>query len=118
MSEARIVLASASPRRKALLVQLGLQVEVVAVGIEEAVRDEEKPSDYVARLANDKARYSRVAALCKIGCRSGSEPANVRYGSKGDVERLVPDVRFGSKPDISGLGILRPLSSGNQTLEA
>jgi septum formation protein len=60
MSEARIVLASASPRRKALLDQLGLQVEVMAVGIEEAVRGEEKPSDYVARLANDKARAARA----------------------------------------------------------
>lgn len=60
MSAARIVLASASPRRKALLDQLGMQVEVMAVEIEEAVRADETPSDYVVRLANDKAHAARA----------------------------------------------------------
>jgi septum formation protein len=51
----RLVLASASPRRRELLAQLGLSFEVSPADIDEAVRPRESPRDYVERLARAKA---------------------------------------------------------------
>lgn len=52
----RLVLASASPRRHALLNSLGLEFERRPVDIDETPRLDEKPVDYVSRLALEKAR--------------------------------------------------------------
>lgn len=52
-----IYLASASPRRQELLRQLGLDFEVIASNLEEVPLPGERPRDYVARVARDKARY-------------------------------------------------------------
>lgn len=50
-----IYLASRSPRRRELLKQIGLHFEVVAPDIDETPLPGEKPEDYVARAAKDKA---------------------------------------------------------------
>jgi septum formation protein len=57
-----IHLASASPRRRALLDQLGLTPRVQPVDIDESPRAGETPADYVRRLSADKARtlYERL----------------------------------------------------------
>jgi septum formation protein len=55
MTEPRILLASASPRRSELLRQIGIAHAVRPVDIDESVRDGEAPSDYVLRLAEAKA---------------------------------------------------------------
>lgn len=49
------VLASASPRRRQLLEQLGLTFSVHPADIDESVRPGEAPAAYVARLAAEKA---------------------------------------------------------------
>lgn len=51
-----LVLASASPRRRALLESLGLDFVQRAVAIDETPRDAEEPLIYVERLAQEKAR--------------------------------------------------------------
>ena len=51
----RLVLASASPRRRELLAQLGLLFEVCAADIDETPRAGELPDAYVRRLAREKA---------------------------------------------------------------
>jgi septum formation protein len=51
----RILLASASPRRRALLAAAGYDVDVEAVDVDEAPRDAESPDAYVARVAHAKA---------------------------------------------------------------
>ena len=53
---ARLVLASASPRRSELLRSVGLQFDVVPADIDETTLPGEAPTDYVARLSNEKAR--------------------------------------------------------------
>ncbi|MBN9683990.1 MULTISPECIES: Maf family protein [unclassified Corallococcus] len=53
---ARFVLASASPRRKDLLAQLGLRFTVAAADIDETPMAGEIASKYVLRLAEEKAR--------------------------------------------------------------
>lgn len=50
-----IYLASASPRRSALLAQIGVAHRVAPVDVDESVDDAEAPEDYVTRLAALKA---------------------------------------------------------------
>jgi septum formation protein len=52
----RLVLASQSPRRRELLGQLGLALEVRPAHADESVTPGEAPRDYVLRVARDKAR--------------------------------------------------------------
>jgi len=51
-----LILASQSPRRQSLLKQLGYQFSIVAADIDESVLPHESPSDYVLRLAQQKAQ--------------------------------------------------------------
>lgn len=61
MGQTRLVLASASPRRRAFLEQLGIPFTVVPANLDERVLRGEKPQDYVLRIAQQKA--ARVAAI-------------------------------------------------------
>lgn len=56
MSENQLILASQSPRRKALLSQLGYTFKVQASDIDESIVPQESPADYVLRLAFEKAQ--------------------------------------------------------------
>jgi septum formation protein len=51
---ADLVLASASPRRRELLEQLGLVLEVVPANVDETPQPNERPGDYVRRVAAAK----------------------------------------------------------------
>ncbi|MGB3410866.1 MAG: nucleoside triphosphate pyrophosphatase [Microthrixaceae bacterium] len=66
----RLTLASASPRRLELLQRIGISPQVLAADVDESVLPGESPSDYVMRVAFDKAH--RVRALI---ARAGSDPA-------------------------------------------
>jgi len=57
--EAPFCLASASPRRRELLAQLGLQPMIVPGEIDESVHAGEQPEVYVRRMATEKARSGR-----------------------------------------------------------
>ncbi len=50
-----LILASSSPRRRALLAALGFEFTVVSACIDENPRDGESPIDYVLRIASNKA---------------------------------------------------------------
>lgn len=51
-----LILASASPRRKQLLEQIGLQFSVMPSNVEESLNPGETPDNMVIRLSLDKAR--------------------------------------------------------------
>lgn len=51
----RLILASASPRRAALLRAAGFSFETVVTDVDERVRPDESPTDYVQRLASEKS---------------------------------------------------------------
>ena len=57
-----LILASASPRRKELLAQLGVRFTVAPADIDESTRAGEDPWAYVNRMAEEKARAGFVAA--------------------------------------------------------
>ncbi|MHB8534300.1 MAG: Maf family protein, partial [Sulfuricaulis sp.] len=61
--ESMIYLASASPRRRELLRQLGIEYEALPSNLLEVRHMDELPADYVTRVARDKARF--VAGLVK-----------------------------------------------------
>jgi septum formation protein len=65
----RLCLASASPRRSALLAQIGVAHRIVAAQLDEAVLAGETPRQYVERLAAAKAR-----AIAADAARSGGLP--------------------------------------------
>ena len=50
-----LVLASASPRRRELLTQIGVSFEAIVAGIEEVPQPGESPADFVLRMAREKA---------------------------------------------------------------
>jgi len=54
-SKARLILASASPRRQALLTRAGIAFEAIPAHIPEAPQPGERPSQLVRRLAHGKA---------------------------------------------------------------
>ncbi|CZF83465.1 Maf-like protein YhdE [Grimontia celer] len=56
MADLQLYLASASPRRKALLEQLSVQFEILRVDVEEQRQPHEQAADYVRRLSLDKAK--------------------------------------------------------------
>lgn len=62
LSETRLILASASPRRRELLAQAGYAFTVEAADVDESVRAGEAAGDYVQRLAEEKA--TAVFARC------------------------------------------------------
>jgi septum formation protein len=70
MTAPSFVLASASPRRLALLEQIGLSPDdVLPVDIDETPHDKEAPRALAIRLARDKARAgaARAPAACVLG---------------------------------------------------
>jgi len=54
----KLLLASSSPRRSQILEMIGWPFEVGAVEVDETLRDDESPRQYVSRLAAAKARAS------------------------------------------------------------
>ncbi len=68
MDNPDLILASASPRRRDLLAQLGVSYRCDPADIDETRQPREKPADYVLRLAQEKsavvaARYPDTAVL-------------------------------------------------------
>lgn len=63
----QVFLASASPRRKELLAQLGYQFDILSVDVEEVHQAHETPLMYVERLSKDKAQAGvRSLANAKV----------------------------------------------------
>jgi len=54
-----LILASASPRRRELLESVGVSFSVLATDTDESCLENEQPTDFVVRLAKDKARAAQ-----------------------------------------------------------
>ncbi|MEW6724786.1 MAG: Maf family protein [Bacillota bacterium] len=66
-----LILASASPRRRELLTQIGLEFTIYPAEVDEGRQSEEAPADFVRRLALAKARA--VAAGLTNGVVLGAD---------------------------------------------
>lgn len=78
MGSPRIILASSSPYRRALLARLGLPFETVSPDVDESARGDESPQELVERLAVDKAMV--VAANAPDALVIGSDQVAVHDG--------------------------------------
>jgi septum formation protein len=93
-----ICLASASPRRRELLAQIGVPHSVVGADIDETVRIGEAPREYVLRMARQKALTVRE--------RDAGLPVLAA-----DTTVVLDDVIFGKPRDrAEGLSMLGRLS--------
>jgi septum formation protein len=61
MGGKRIILASRSPRRKALLQGLGLTFDICPAEVDERVKEGESPKAHTLRLASEKAEKAALA---------------------------------------------------------
>jgi septum formation protein len=96
-----LYLASKSPRRAQLLDQLGLRPRLLDVSVPEQRGAAEPASDYVCRVAGDKA----LAGLQSLA----AEPGAVVLGA--DTEVVLDDHVFGKPTDAaSAAAMLRRLS--------
>jgi septum formation protein len=66
-TQAHVYLASASPRRRELLAQVGLIPEVLVQDIDETQLPAEAPDAYVTRLARQKAQAALQDPRCRLG---------------------------------------------------
>jgi len=80
-SERRVVLASASPRRREILGTLGLPFRVEIAAIDESVRPGEAAHAYVERVARDKARA--------VAARSGESELVLAADTSVIVDELI-----------------------------
>jgi septum formation protein len=102
-----IYLASASPRRSALLEQIGVAFRVLVPAVSEARRDGESAESYVNRIAADKADdvWGRIA------------DAEARPVLAADTAVVVDDEIFGKPVDQSeALMMLDRLSGRSHTV--
>ena len=66
MTISQIILASASPRRRDLLSQLGLNFTVAGQDIDDTQSPDEEPLDFVRRMALRKAQAVKVEVPLKV----------------------------------------------------
>jgi septum formation protein len=91
----RLVLASTSPYRKALLERLGLAFEVAAPGVDEAVPAGEAPRDTALRLSVLKAGAleKRFPDALIIGSDQVAAMGPERFGKPGSHDAAVRQLR-------------------------
>ena len=96
---AKLVLASSSKYRRALLARLGLPFEVAVPDIDESASPEETPDQLVTRLAEAKARVVADAApdAIVIGSDQVAVSDGAMLGTPGQRERAIAQLQ-----DLSG----------------
>jgi septum formation protein len=106
----RLVLASASPRRAALLRAAAFEFETRVVEIDEHVRKDERAAGYVSRLAAEKS----AAAIEQLNLenREGNDRREDIVVIAADTAVVVGDEIFGKpRDDDHAGGMLRLLSA-------
>lgn len=94
-----LILASQSPRRVQLLKQLDVDFQQIVADIDETVGENESPTDYVMRLAIEKAKA--VSASAGNGC----------WILGADTSVVVDDIILGKPVDLAdALSMLSRLS--------
>ena len=84
-----IILASASPRRAALLRQMGLPFEICPARVDERRLDSEPAAVYVQRLALAKAAHVAVAGRVTLGADTAVVLDGSVFGKPIDIDQGV-----------------------------
>ncbi len=110
MSKSKLILASGSPRRKALLESMGLDCVVQPADIDESRLPDESPKQYVYRMAESKAQFIYQNS---IKLAENSKPAKIIAVIAADTIVCQKDVIFGKPSDRDhAFSIWRQLSDG------
>jgi septum formation protein len=110
-----LVLASASPRRRALLTQAGLRFEVDPAEIPENPRPGEEPVAYVTRLAREKAEavFRKRTAGAAPGVDGNTEGGGKNLAVLGaDTTVVVDNLILGKPADAADAARMLRLLSG------
>ncbi len=109
----RLILASASPRRRELLTQVGFTFEVIPAHIDETRRASEYPAAYVQRLALEKAQAIHALhpdafvlgadTTVEIDGRALEKPTD-----RTDAERMLKALSGRTHHVHTGLALLSP----------
>jgi septum formation protein len=107
----RLILASASPRRADLLRAAGFDFETVAADVDESVRPNESPAEYVQRLASEKS--AAVQAALTASAKATAVRRSFTRRRKGCAPGVVtpafpPSLRFGEARRSAERGGGRP----------
>jgi nucleoside triphosphate pyrophosphatase len=101
-----LILASASPRRRELLQQIGVTHRCEPADIDESLRDQEKPAEYVLRMAREKA--------AAVAARHPGEDVAVLAA---DTSVVIDEDVLGKPANrFDGLGMLARLSGRQHTV--
>ena len=106
----KLILASASPRRAALLASAGIAVEAIPSGLPEDFRPDESAEEHVRRLAEAKARA--VARLTAGRFFIGADTVVIRRGERmgkpqdaEDAARMLRTLSGGPHEVMTGVAI-------------
>lgn len=126
-SAPRLVLASQSPRRRALLAEAGFRFRAISPDVDETPRPDERPEAYAVRAARDKARAvaarlragrgggGRVVLGCDtvviLGGRILGKPA-----SRADAARMLRALGGRTHTVCTGVALLAETASGRRRM--
>ncbi len=117
MSNALIYLASQSPRRRELLLQLGVTHKVISIDIDERPHVDEPAELYVIRMALEKARVGRASLTVIDRPVLGADTAVVVDGEilgkprdEGDARRMLRRLSGRTHLVISGVALVGALT--------
>ena len=115
----RLILASTSPYRRALLERLRLPFDVAAPGVDEAALPAESAQSLALRLAEEKARAvgARSPASLVIGCDQVAALDGACLGKPGSHVRAVAQLKAMRGRDVvfhTALALLNTASGGIQ----
>ena len=97
-----LLLASASPRRREILTQLGIPILVTAVDVDESVADGETPDAYLERVTMDKlTAATKIFSAAPFGRGDTLQGANIATAS---AAVLVADTSVIELPSGAILG--------------
>jgi len=121
LKSARLILASASPRRRELLAGLERPFEVIVPDIDETPRPREAPASYVLRMAFEKAQavfaglQPDVQELCLIAADTTVVLGDRMLGKPADVDEatvMLQSLSGNSHNVITGLCVWTKDESG------
>jgi septum formation protein len=118
-----LILASASPRRRELLRQIGLSFKTAPAHVDERVLAGEEPETYAARLAQDKARSAakKFSSGVIIAADTIVVLENAILGKPvdaADAERMLAALSGKMHRVITGLAVMEPATGKIMTRTA
>lgn len=115
-----LILASASPRRRDLLTQAGLRFDVLPAHIDESRRPNELPTNYVQRLALEKAQA--IHALHPRAIVLGADTTVVldneilnKPTDRADAERMLHALSSRAHQVHTGIAVVTPTAEYTHT---